>query len=138
MVDNTRNRTKASSREMSLSRRERQIMDVLYARGTASAADVHGSLPDAPSYSSIRALLRVLEDKGHISHVQEGARYIYAPAVPREEVRESALRRIVQTFFGGSAEQAVAALIDMSREELDDAQLARMSRLVAKARKEGR
>jgi predicted transcriptional regulator len=124
--------------EMSLSRRERQIMDVLYARGRASAAEVLEAMPDAPSYSAVRALLRVLEEKGHAVHEQDGARYIYAPAVPREEVRESALRRLVQTFFNGSAEQAVAALIDISREELDDEQLGRMSRMIAKARKEGR
>jgi BlaI family transcriptional regulator, penicillinase repressor len=124
--------------EMSLSRRERQIMDVLYARGRASAADVLEAMSDPPSYSAVRALLRVLEEKGHAVHEQDGARYIYAPAVPREEVRESALRRLVQTFFNGSAEQAVAALIDISREELDDEQLGRMSRMIAKARKEGR
>ena len=122
----------------SLSRRERQIMDVLYARGRASAAEVLEAMPDPPSYSAVRALLRVLEEKGHAVHEQDGARYIYAPAVPREEVRESALKRIVQTFFNGSAEQAVAALIDISREELDDEQLGRMSRMIAKARKEGR
>jgi predicted transcriptional regulator len=128
----------AGTGEMSLSRRERQIMDVLYARGRASAAEVLEAMPDPPSYSAVRALLRVLEEKGHVVHEQDGARYIYAPSVPREEVRESALRRLVQTFFGGSAEQAVAALIDISREELDDEQLGRMSRMIARARKEGR
>jgi predicted transcriptional regulator len=121
-----------------LSRRERQIMDVLYERGRASAAEVLEAMPDPPSYSAVRAMLRVLEEKGHAIHEQDGARYIYAPAVPREAARESALKRLVQTFFGGSAEQAVAALIDMSREELDDEQLRRMSRLIAQARKEGR
>jgi predicted transcriptional regulator len=121
-----------------LSRRERQIMDVLYERGRASAAEVLEALPDPPSYSAVRAMLRVLEEKGHAVHEQDGARYIYAPAVAREDARESALRRLVRTFFGGSTEQAVAALIDMSREELDDAQLRRMSRLIEQARKEGR
>ena len=121
-----------------LSRRERQIMDVIYERGKASAAEVLEAMPDPPSYSAVRAMLRVLEEKGHVVHEQDGARYIYAPAVPREEVRESALRRIVQTFFGGSAEQAVAALIDISREDLDDEQLRRMKRLIDQARREGR
>jgi predicted transcriptional regulator len=121
-----------------LSRRERQIMDVLYERGRASAAEVLEAMPDPPSYSAVRAMLRVLEEKGHATHEQDGARYIYAPAVPREAARASALQRLVQTFFGGSAEQAVAALIDMSREELDDEQLRRMSRLIERARKEGR
>ena len=134
----TRRGKAANAREMSLSRRERQIMDVLYARGRASAAEVLEAMPDPPSYSAVRALLRVLEEKGHVVHEQDGARYIYAPSVPREEVRESALRRLVQTFFGGSTEQAVAALIDISREELDDEQLRRMSRMIAEARKEGR
>jgi BlaI family transcriptional regulator, penicillinase repressor len=121
-----------------LSRRERQIMDVLYERGKASAAEVLDAMPDPPSYSAVRAMLRVLEEKGHALHEQDGARYIYAPAVPREAARESALQRLVQTFFGGSTEQAVAALIDMSREQLDDAQLRRMSKMIEQARKEGR
>jgi predicted transcriptional regulator len=121
-----------------LSRRERQIMDVLYERGRASAAEVLEAMPSPPSYSAVRAMLRVLEEKGHVAHEQDGARYIYAPALPREQARESALRRIVQTFFGGSAEQAVAALIDISRDELDDTELRRLSQLIAKARKEGR
>lgn len=134
----TRRAKAATAKETGLSRRERQIMDVLYARGRASAAEVLEAMPDPPSYSAVRALLRVLEEKGHVLHEQDGARYIYAPSVPREQVRDSALRRLVQTFFGGSAEQAVAALIDISREELDDEQLARMSRLISQARKEGR
>ena len=121
-----------------LSRRERQIMDVLYERGKASSAEVLESMPDPPSYSAVRAMLRVLEEKGHVLHEQDGAKYIYAPAVPREAARDSAMRRLVQTFFGGSAEQAVAALIDISRGDLDDAQLRRMSRLIEQARKEGR
>jgi BlaI family transcriptional regulator, penicillinase repressor len=121
-----------------LSRRERQIMDVLYERGKASAAEVLEAMPDPPSYSAVRAMLRVLEEKGHALHEQDGTRYIYVPAVPREAARESALHRLVQTFFGGSTEQAVAALIDMSREQLDDAQLRRMSKMIEQARKEGR
>jgi len=126
------------SKPEQLSRRERQIMDVLYERGRASAAEVLEALPDPPSYSAVRAMLRVLEEKGHALHEQDGSKYIYLPAVPRETARESALKRLVQTFFGGSNEQAVAALIDMSREEMDDDQLRRMSRLIAQARKEGR
>jgi predicted transcriptional regulator len=121
-----------------MSRRERQIMDVLYERERASAAEVLEAIPDPPSYSAVRAMLRVLEEKGHVLHDQDGARYIYKPAVPRETARASALRRLVRTFFGGSTEQAVAALIDMSREELGDDELRRMSRLIERARKEGR
>lgn len=95
-----------------LSRRERQILDILYARGTATAADVLEALPDPPSYSAVRALLRILEEKGHARHETQGARYVYLPTVPRERARNSALTRIVQTFFNGSAAQAAAALVD--------------------------
>ncbi len=121
-----------------LSRRERQIMDALYARGSASVAEVREDLPDPPSYSAVRAMLRVLEDKGHLKHRQEGPRYVYEPTQSRARARRTALQRLVHTFFDGSTEQAVAALLDLKGEPLDDVELRRLSNLIDKARKEGR
>jgi len=121
-----------------LSRRERQIMDVIYGRGQATAAEVLEGLPDPPSYSAVRAMLRVLEEKGHLRHEQQGPRYVFLPTVPREQARQSALKQLVQTFFDGSTEQAVAALLDQSARALSDAELDRLARLIDQARKEGR
>lgn len=121
-----------------LSRRERQIMDVIYRLGRATAAEVHDALPDRPSYSTIRALLRVLETKGHLRHAEDGPRYVYSPTVPRERARESALRQVVTTFFDGSTEAAVAALLDISAARLSDTELNRLAGLIAQAKKEGR
>ena len=118
-----------------LSRRERQIMDVVYERGSASAAEIQDCLPDPPSYSAVRALLRVLEEKGHLRHRTDGPRYIYAPVLSRDKAKASALRRVLKTFFNGSAEQAVAALIDMNASELSDDELHRLGRLIEDARK---
>ena len=119
-----------------LSRRERQIMDLLFQRGKATAGEVQAALPDPPSYSAVRALLRILEDKGHVSHVQDGTRYVYAPRHDREKARTSALRHLVATFFDGSAEQAMAALIDTHGRQLADGELDRMAALIERARKE--
>ena len=119
-----------------LSRRERQILDILYAKSSATAAEVRESLPDPPSYSAVRALLRILEEKGHAKHETQGTRYVYLPSVPRESARNSALTRIVQTFFDGSAAQAAAALVDSGSLSEDDLQ--RLSDMIARARKEGR
>jgi predicted transcriptional regulator len=119
-----------------LSRRERQIMDVIYARGQATAAEVTSALPDPPSYSAVRALLRILEQKGHLRHQEDGPRYVFLPTVPRERARKSALRNLVRTFFDGSPVQAAAALIDQA--ELSDDDVARLSELIERARKEGR
>ena len=121
-----------------LSRRERQIMDVIYRRGRASAADVVAELADPPSYSAVRALLRILEDKGHLRHESEGGKYVYAPTRPREHAGRSALRRVLQTFFDNSAEKAVAALLDLHDAELSRADLDRLAHLIEQARKEGR
>jgi len=121
-----------------LSRRERQIMDVIYRRGRATAQEVMEHLPDPPSYSAVRALLRVLEDKGHLRHEQDGPRYVFAPTVPRERARQSALKQLVRTFFDGSTEQAVAALLDLQSDRLDPDELARLAKLIEQARKEGR
>src|SRR5687768_6198977 len=121
-----------------LSRREQQIMDIVYSSGQATATEVMEKLPDPPSYSAVRALLRVLEDKGHLRHNQEGQRYIYLPTVGRERVKRFALRRVLQTFFDDSAEEAVAALLDISQERLSDEELDRMEQLIRQAKKEGR
>src|SRR5216110_3997702 len=121
-----------------LSRREREIMDVIYRSGRATAAEVLEQLSDPPSYSAVRALLRVLEEKGHIRHEEDGPRYVFLPTVPRERALQSALRQLLHTFFDGSTEQAVAALLDLSSARLSDAELQRLSKLIADARKEGR
>ena len=121
-----------------LSRRERQIMDVIYRHGQVSAQEVMDHLPDPPSYSAVRTLLRVLEEKGHARHRQDGPRYVYLPTVPREKARESALRQLVRTFFDDSAGQAVAALLDMSSSKLTDEELRRLASLIDRAKKEGR
>lgn len=121
----------------SLSRRERQIMDVVYAQGEASAADVQTALPDAPSYSAVRALLAILVEKGHLKHRSEKGRYIYAPTRRRAQVGRSALRRVLDTFFEGSLEKAVAALLQGSDSNLSAEELERLGQLIEQARKEG-
>lgn len=121
-----------------LSRRERQIMDVLYRRGKATAAEIHESIPDPPGYSAVRAMLRVLEEKGHIRHEEKDLRYVFLPVVPREKARRSAVAHLVETFFDGSAEQAVATLLDVSGRELSKEKLDRLAALIEQARKEGR
>ena len=120
-----------------LSRRERQIIDVLYRRGRATAAEVMADLPGEPSYSTVRTQLRVLEIKGHVRHEDDGQRYVYSPAVPRGPVRRSALKHLVETFFDGSVEQTVAALLGGDAARLSEEELNRIARLIAKARKEG-
>ncbi|HVV44161.1 MAG TPA: BlaI/MecI/CopY family transcriptional regulator [Bryobacteraceae bacterium] len=118
-----------------LSRRERQIMDVLIARGRASAAEIQSAIPDPPGYSAVRATLRIMEEKGHIRHEQQGASYVYLPRIPPERARRSALRHMLDTFFHGSPEQVMAALLDSkpSPEELD-----RIAAMIEAARKKGR
>ena len=121
-----------------LSRRERQIMDLLFRVGRATAADVLEGLPDAPSYSAVRALLRILEQKGHIRHEEEGRAYVYMPLVRRDAARQGALTHLLRTFFDNSAEQAVAALLALKGEKLSDAELDRMAQLIDDAKREGR
>lgn len=121
-----------------LTRRERQIMDIIYRFERATAQEVRENLPDPPSYSAVRALLRVLEEKGHLEHVQEGPRYVYLPTVPREKARKSAMRRLVRTFFDDSAERAAAALLSMSSTELSEEELERLGELIEEASVEGR
>ena len=121
-----------------LSRRERQIMDVVYARGEAAADDVSAALPDPPSYSAVRALMAILVDKGRLKHRSEQGRYIYMPTRRRAQEGRSALRRVLDTFFEGSLEKAVAALLQGSDAKLSEQDLQRLGRLIQQARKEGR
>src|SRR3954464_1313560 len=120
-----------------LSRRERQIIDILYARGKATAAEVQTALPDPPSYSAVRAMLRILEDKGHVRHEQDGPRYVYLPTVGRDNAKRSALHHVLKTFFDGSTEQAISALLDDSASNLSEAELTRLARLIDQARGTG-
>jgi predicted transcriptional regulator len=120
-----------------LSRRERQILDILYQKGRATAAEVQADLPEPPSYSAVRALLRILEEKGHIRHEQDGPRYVYLPTVARDNAKRSALRHILQTFFDGSAEQAISALLDEPSTRLSNDELDRLATLIDGARKSG-
>lgn len=119
-----------------LSRRERQIMDILYRRGRATAGEVMQDLSGDPSYSTVRTQLRVLEEKGHVRHEEEGLRYVYVPAVPRHAARRSALRHLVDTFFDGSAEKTVAALLGSEGARMTDEELDRIAGLIEKARQE--
>lgn len=121
-----------------LSRRERQIMDILYQRGKASATDVREAMPDAPSYSAVRAMLRVLEEKGHVKHQAEGLKYVYVPTVARDKAKRSAVKHLLDTFFSNSPEQVVAALLDVSSTQLTSEELDRMAQMIERAQKEGK
>ena len=121
-----------------LSRRERQIMDFLFQRGKASVGEVLDGIPDPPGYSAVRATLRTLEQKGRVSHEEDGRAYIYRPTLRRDAARKSALTHVVKTFFDNSAEQALAALLELKGTKLSEAELERVSRLVENAKKEGR
>jgi predicted transcriptional regulator len=121
-----------------LSNRERQIMDILYRRGKATAAQVQAQLPDPPSYSAVRATLRILEDKGQVRHQRDGARYVFQPAVARDRAKRSAIQHLVKTFFDGSTELAVATLLDESASQLSEADYERLERLIEEKRKGGR
>lgn len=121
-----------------LTRRERAIMDILHRRGRATAHEVLAELDDPPSYSAVRTFLRLLEERGHAKHVQEGMTYVYSPVVSRAEAKRSALAHVVRTFFGGSVEQAVAALVDSSKSKLSREELDRIAEHIARAKKEGR
>ncbi len=121
-----------------LSRRERQILEILFERGKASASEVRAAMPDAPSYSAVRTLLRVLEEKGHVRHRAEGLRYVYVPTVGREKARRTAVKHLLKTYFNGKPEQIVAALLDLSSTELTREELERMAEMIEKAKQEGR
>ncbi len=121
-----------------LSRRERQLMDALYRRGKATAMEVLEELPDPPSYTTIRTLLRILEEKGHVRHTEDKGRYIYEPRVPRDQARHTALDNLVRNFFDGSREKLLAALVDGRAGTLSAQELASLAELVERARREGR
>jgi BlaI family penicillinase repressor len=125
-------------KDKTLSRRERQIMDILYELREATAQQVLDRLPSPPGYSAVRALLRVLEQKGHVGHRQDGPRYVFAPLVARDKARRSALRHLVKTFFNDSTEDVVAALLDLDEANLSPEEYGRLEDLIRKARKEGR
>ena len=119
-----------------LSRRERQIMDILFARGRATGQEIQDGLADKPNYSSVRTILRVLERKGYVRHFEEGLRYVYEPTVAREAASRSALQRIIRTFFDGSAKEAVAALLDPGAFHLNEGELQELGRMIERAKKE--
>jgi len=121
-----------------LSRRERQILEILYERGKASAAEVRQAMPDAPGYSAVRALLRVLEDKGHVRHEEHGPKYVYLPVVARNKASRSAVKHVMDTFFSGSPERIVAALLDVSAARLTREELDRMAAMIEQAKREGK
>jgi predicted transcriptional regulator len=121
-----------------LTRREREIMDILHRRGRATAHEVMDDLADPPSYSAVRTFLRLLEERGHVRHEQDGARYIYSPTVARRDAQRSALAHLVDTFFDGSVEDAVATLVESSKPRLSRQELERIATLITKAKKEGR
>ena len=123
---------------VNLSRRERQIMDVIFARGQASAAEIQKALPDPPSYSTVRTQLRVLEEKGFVVHQEQGPRYLYSPTISPEKAKNSALKHLLRTFFDNSAEGMMSALLDLPDSDLTDQDLDRLSDLIEKARREGR
>lgn len=128
----------ARNRPPALSRRETQIMEILHRRGRATAHEVLAEIPDPPGYSSVRKLLEILETKGEVRHEQDGPRYVYVPTVPREQARRSALEHLMRTFFAGSAEQAVAALLELNGPKLTPDALDRIAKLAERAKREGR
>ncbi len=123
---------------MELGRRERQILSFVYRQGQATAAEVHEGISDAPSYSGVRAMLRILEEKGHLSHSREGAKYVYKPTVPLEEAGKSAMNYLVNSFFGGSTQQAIAALLDGEEDHFSNSELESLTKLIDKAAESGR
>jgi predicted transcriptional regulator len=120
-----------------LSRRERQIIDILYTQGRGTAAEVQAALPDPPSYSAVRAMLRILEEKGHVRHEQDGPRYVYLPTLARDNAKRSALKHMLRTFFDGSAEQAISALLDDASTKMSDVELDRLAKMIHEARRTG-
>ena len=122
---------------VAMSRRERQIMEILYRRGQASVSEVRAAMNDAPSYSAVRAMLRVLKDKGHVKHQAEGLKYLYRPVVNREKAKRSALKSLVDTFFNDRPDEVVAALLDVSSRRLTAEELDRMAAMIDQARREG-
>ena len=125
---------KSTAGAAQLSRRERQIMDIVYRVGEVAVADVQAALPDPPSYSAVRALMRILEEKGHLRHREEGVKYVYLPVQARQSAARSAMRQVVQTFFGGSIEKAVSTLLSSREADLTDDELERLTAMIEKSR----
>ena len=121
---------------LNLSRRESQIMDIIYRLGKASVADVLNEIPDPPGYNSIRVLLTILEKKGHLKHHKEGQKYIYSPVMVPDKAKESVMKHMLNTFFDGSPSKVMSTLLDMSASELSDKEIDQLSQMIAKARKE--
>jgi predicted transcriptional regulator len=126
------------SAPLDLGRRERQIMEVIYRLGRASASEVREHLPDPPTYSAVRGMLRLLEDKGHLGHTQEGIRHVYFPTVARDDIRETTMRHVLRTFFAGSMSAAMAALLDANEEPPSGEELDTLARMIDQAREQGR
>ncbi|HLL46511.1 MAG TPA: BlaI/MecI/CopY family transcriptional regulator [Longimicrobiaceae bacterium] len=126
------------SAPLDLGRRERQIMEVIYRLGRASASEVREHLPDPPTYSAVRGMLRLLEDKGHLGHTQEGIRHVYFPTVARDDIRETTMRHVLKTFFAGSMSAAMAALLDANEEPPSGEELDTLARMIDQAREQGR
>ena len=124
----------AKSSLLAFSRRERQIMEIIYCHGRATAGEIHRELPDRPSYSTVRTLLRVLEEKGHLTHESDGPRYVYSPCISTEKAKRSALEQLLRTFFNNSALGAMAALLDMSSADLSETELKRLTQLIQQAK----
>jgi len=125
-------------RNANLSRREREIMDIIYEQGRATAAEIRERMSEPPSYSAVRATLRILEDKGHVRHRQDGPRYVYLPTVPRDRACQSALRHLLKTFFDGSTQRVVATLLDLQASKLSPQELSRLAEMIERAKQEGR
>ena len=126
------------ARSSGFSRREREILDILYQRGKASASEVRDAMEDAPSNSAVRTLLRVLEEKGHVRRRAEGLKYVYLPVVAKEKAKRTAVKHLLETYFDGSSEQIVAALLDVSSRQLTREELDRMTEMIEKAKREGK
>jgi predicted transcriptional regulator len=124
--------------ESGLSRREREIMDILYRRRKATAAEVLSEMKQAPSYSAVRAMLRILEDKGHLRHENDGLKYVFIPVINQDKAKRSAVKHVLETFFRDSPEQVVAALLDVSAKRLTREDLDRMAEMIERAKKEGK
>jgi BlaI family penicillinase repressor len=128
---------KSNPQPPALSRRERQVMDILFRRGEATAAEVMADLPDPPTYSSVRSILTILVEKGHVTHREEGLRYVYLPATNATRAREEALKHVIRTFFNGSTDQTIAAVLRMSDSKLSEAEISRLEERIRKARAKG-
>ncbi len=123
---------------LDLGRRERQIMEIIYARGGATVSEVLAALPDPPSYSAVRATLNFLEGKGHLRHTEDGRKFVYLPTIAREKARRSALRKMIETFFGGSSGEAAASLLELDKDKLSEEELDRLAQMIAAAKSRGR